>query len=355
MRSPSLPRSGWRALAAVCLGMLLACGGSSSGKKPRARVLEPKGTVPFSGTGDIWAEGPIIYVAGRASGSVYVVDASDPDLPVQIHEITGLVYPQDVKVQDGILYATNEAQIIGQTPVVGCWIFDVSDPTNALYLGQVDSPGLEACHNAYVDGDHLYLASDVTGQVHIVDVSNPAAPVDVARIPPQSGSIHDMVTIDGVCYAAFLSGGFAVADVSVPSVPGATTYHDYPNSLTHNIWPTEDGRYVLTTDENTGGHVKIWDIRDLGNIQEVATYSANPVNTVHNVHVRGRYAYVAAYKDGLHIVDISDPTSPVLAGSFDTYSGADGPGFNGAWGVYPFHPPWVYVSDISSGLFVFRF
>ena len=58
-----------------------------------------------------------------------------------------------------------------------------------------------------------------------------------------------------------------------------------------------------------------------------------------DVYVTGDYAYVADGGSGLQIIDITDPTTPILAGSYDT------PGF--AQGIYV-SGNYAYAGDDSS-------
>jgi hypothetical protein len=69
---------------------------------------------------------------------------------------------------------------------------------------------------------------------------------------------------------------------------------------------------------------------------------------------------VSCYQDGLNIYDINDPSSPWLAGYFDTYPQG---GFNtgnysnsayrGNWGAYPFFPSGVILAcDMQNGVFL---
>ncbi|MCZ6690986.1 MAG: hypothetical protein O7H41_15465, partial [Planctomycetota bacterium] len=305
---------------AALLAALCACGGSSgntaqsriqtSGSAIRARntgtpTLQTNGMIPFNTLGDIWAEGTTIYLAGRFAGEVYIVDASNPDVPTLVGTISGLGIPQDVKAQNGILYVTNEAG-----GPVGLWIYDVSNPAMPMLLGTLTSPGLANIHNVFVDGDYAYVASNATGDVHVLDVRNPAAPMDIARIPKPGGlGVHDMMARGGICYVAFWDRGFTIADVSTPSAPVVLRNHTYPGNRTHSVWPSDDGRHVFTTDELVGGHLKAFDISDLGNIQQVGSYEAIPNIIIHNAVIDGRYAYISYYVEGLHIVDISDPSN----------------------------------------------
>jgi hypothetical protein len=104
-----------------------------------------------------------------------------------------------------------------------------------------------------------------------------------------------------------------------------------------------------------GYTVKFWDIHVLwdgdpsndGDIELVAEYLSNPGEIAHNVHVRGRHAYIAHYNEGVRVLDISNPRDPAEVGYYKTPSD---------WGVYPYFPSANFVvSDIPTGLYVLRF
>jgi hypothetical protein len=63
--------------------------------------------------------------------------------------------------------------------------------------------------------------------------------------------------------------------------------------------------------------------------------------TPEDVEISGDYAYVVAGSDGLHAVDISDPTSPWVAGGYDT------PGYAFSVAIVG---DYAYVADYTSGL-----
>ena len=87
----------------------------------------------------------------------------------------------------------------------------------------------------------------------------------------------------------------------------------------------------------------------------VPSWETNSGAIVHNLFIMGNYAHVSYYVDGYVVLDISDPTNPILAGQYDTYPGTGG-FFNGAWGVYPYLPSgFTIVSDIETGLYVLKF
>jgi hypothetical protein len=63
------------------------------------------------------------------------------------------------------------------------------------------------------------------------------------------------------------------------------------------------------------------------------------------LHVVGRYAYVAAYEEGLGVIDVLNPANPVLVGAIDTPQLAQSVQVSGNY---------AYVSDGGDGLQVFN-
>lgn len=71
--------------------------------------------------------------------------------------------------------------------------------------------------------------------------------------------------------------------------------------------------------------------------------------------MKGNYAHISYYKHGYAVLDISDPTQPILAANYDTYPSNTGT-YEGAWGCYPFLPSGnTIISDIETGLYVLHF
>jgi hypothetical protein len=70
-----------------------------------------------------------------------------------------------------------------------------------------------------------------------------------------------------------------------------------------------------------------------------------PGMTTSDVAVSGNFAYVAAFGDGLHIVDVSDPANIRPVGWYDTPSSATGVTVFGEY---------IYVADTSGGLQILK-
>ena len=55
---------------------------------------------------------------------------------------------------------------------------------------------------------------------------------------------------------------------------------------THDCAINYDEQFLITADETSGGHLKIWDISDYENINLLSEYSTFPDHSIHNVYIR---------------------------------------------------------------------
>jgi choice-of-anchor B domain-containing protein len=168
--------------------------------------------------------------------------------------------------------------------------------------------------------------------------------------------VHDLSILDGKAYCAKIyAGGVVVLDVTAPGTPPVLGEWTWPDALTHNTWPTADGSFLATSDENTGGHLRMWDVRNLDLVEQTDEWISPNGPIVHNVYLRGNLCYMSHYMDGLRVVDVSNPYDLRAVGWYDTHPDAN-PWFAGAWGCYCFaaDPSIVYISDMQSGTYIFR-
>lgn len=281
----------------------------------------------------------------------WLFDVSDPSRPALVQTIYGEGRSTDVEIRGDVLWVATEHDPDGH----GAYAYDISDAGAPIMLGALTGPGLGQCHTLWLDGDMLYCASSDDGKVHLVDVTDPAAPQPRGSVGSPIGWIHDMYVSGDLAVACFLWGGWAFLDVSDPMNPALAQQVPYAGAMTHNAWPSADGGYLFTTDETAGGHLRVWDISDRDAVVQVAEHfssnGADPPAIVHNVRVLGDLAFVAWYEDGVQVLDVSDPTRPLLIGWYDTFPGPTAGWYAGAWSAAP-KLPYVFVSDFSAGLFV---
>ncbi|MGH8004089.1 MAG: LVIVD repeat-containing protein, partial [Limisphaerales bacterium] len=200
-------------------------------------------------------------------------------------------------------------------------VIDLTDPENAYtvtsYRTESNHGGAHAIH---IDGHYAYLGMNGNAPYdwRVIDISNPLdlQARDRYMTSQPSGSYmqsHDSYVKGDTAYIAFLSSGFSIVDIRIKNLPKKIADVIYPGAFTHNCWPTEDGQYLFTTDEIPGtGHLRVWDIRDPTNpVQAAEWMPPGTPSIIHNVQVKGIYAYISYYAEGVVILDIEDPTQPV--------------------------------------------
>ncbi len=300
-----------------------------------------------TGCGDL-----AIIGAFQTNSFVWIYDLADKTNPALLSAIPIKPACLDVQVHGRYLFISFANGM--------AW-YDIIDPRQPKLVHDF-KPGINA-HTSFVSGNTLYIADQVSRGVRIFDITDKKNPRALADVIEPGLTIHDMTIIRGRMYAAWIfgqPGGLTVVDVNMPSNPRVLVKIRYPQAATHSAWPTEDERYILTTDEvslnplrNT---LKIWDARTLGQLTQVAEFMppgavAEPV--VHNVYVRGRYAYVSHYCEGVRILDIANPHNPREAAFYDVNSDPQCDS-DSNWGVDPFSDL-IYASDMQQGLFVLEF
>ena len=309
-----------------------------------------------SGGSDVWGyttpEGEEYAIMGVYEG-VAVIRAIDLEV---IDIIPGpqqndYWFHRDIKTYGHYAYVTNEMYGTNE----GLMILDLQYlPDSVRFVGSYEiSPDIRS-HNLSIDVATGFAYIEESNGWLILDLADPENPIDVGII---SAPGHDIMVRNDTAYVAEGWGSiFSIWDVTSKAHPQELVSVASPsNGYLHNIWPTEDGNYVLTTEETDNRTVKIWDISDLNNVNLVAEYLA-PNDLAHNVHVEGDYAFISHYTSGVVVLDIHDPTDPVEVAIYDTYAQNDNSVFAGCWGVYPHTANgMVFTSSIEGYLHIFQF
>jgi hypothetical protein len=351
------------------------------------------------------------------NNGTYVVDINNPASPVLVNTIPTAQGTQtnDVKLakvatryfRGDLLVVSNEDCAPGGARGFELW--DVSDPTNASFLGRFGpevafdtEPFLVdigfGVHNNYIfeQGNRVYVASTVdfgevfqdifgaplVGDLRIVDVTNPWNPVQVGdwglaknlgQGPDFNLAPHDVWVENNIAYLSHWDAGLILLDVSDPSNPqfiSQTLYEPTEEGNTHVAVPARGGNLVVVGDEDfepgPWGFIRIFDSQDKTAPVEISTYATdNALNapppsgdyTAHNVIVRGNTAYISWYSDGIQVLDISQPAAPRNIGSFVPPAVEDPFGFLPTaaelWGVYV-QGDLILGSDMNAGLYILK-
>ncbi len=298
------------------------------------------------------------YAILGVQGGTSIVDISESP----VREVAFIWGPKsnwrEMKTWGTYAYIVTESRDSGN----GLQIVDLSDLPNSATLIRSDSSIFTTAHTVNVY-DHFLMAmgtqaqAGANGGAIIMDLlPDPTRPRKVGAVTPYY--FHDAFARNDTLLGAAIGGqGCDVYDISDKLRPRKITTISYPYSGTHNAELTQDGRYVLTTDEVnfTPKTLKVWDISDPDEVTKVADFSPSPRDVIHNVHVRGRYAIVAWYTAGVRIIDLVDPRHPREVGYYDTFEG-EGGGYLGCWEAYGFFPSGKLIAfDRNTGLYVLRF
>ena len=289
-----------------------------------------------------------------------VVNVTSPTNPVEMFYISDLNSTwRDIKTWGNYAYVTTEAD-------AGLLIVDLSDMTGNTYyhVTNFSNPSngntveFTAAHNIYIDENGIaYIfgassnagGSPSNGAIFLDVNANPTSPHYLGEWDDYY--IHDgMVRGDTMYAGCIYEGELYIVDVSNKSNPQTLGHVATPTNFTHNAWVSDNGRFVFTTDENTGAFIGAYDISDMSNIQEVDRTQSNPgSNSIpHNTHVDGNFLVTSWYRDGTTVHDITYPNNIIQVAYYDSYIGS-GDGFDGCWGTYPFLPSGnIISSDINS-------
>jgi hypothetical protein len=320
---------------------------------------------------------------------VRVIDIPDPAAPDPIGttaayvgttaEHLAAVHYATAAFTGSVLFAGIQRCAAGGGAVGGLAMWDVTDPANPSELGFLPTGrGPRGVHEFTVRqrGDRwfAYLAvwnseiTDGSGDLRIVDVTDPRQPFEVANWGAPQAALHSVaLSPDGrTAYLSYWDLGVIMLDVSEPDSPRWLGRYAEPQAAegnTHSVALAHDGKLALVADETFGppwGRVRLVDVQDPANPVQVGSFdtpdsaAGTPgeqyAYTIHNPLTDDRdpnRAYLAWYADGVRLLDISDASRPVEIVNWIPPQGGM------IWNV-SFMGDLLLAGDINNGLFVLR-
>jgi len=234
----------------------------------------------IEGAYDIKIKGDYAFVVTGWENRLVAVDISDPAHPFVAGTVSygalDMGWPMSLELKDNYAFIASEGY--------GLMVYDISDPTNMSYVTH-----LEDYYGVFVivDGDYAYISDHWGWSLWIVNISNPASPTTVSTLLLNySGYTSAPVGLAKVGNYLYVCGfgnwDFFIIDVSNPATPSVIGYLDIYTAL--------------------GEMVGYDDI------------SPRPREVV----VKDNYAFITAAdqqpKDGVLVLDISNPASIFIAG-----------------------------------------
>ena len=376
------------------------------------RAVSVVGRLPRTAfaTAEVWLHpnGKVAYLGTHGGGDrVYTIDISNPGSPVVVDSLvlnTRLVNDVMTDAAGKVLVMTRENASDRKNGIVIASIAE--DPLRPKIISEFTEGVTSGVHSAFVytqprHGTHIYLTNDGTGEIHVIDINDPAKPKEVSRWATpraQAGRyVHDIDVQDGLLYGSYWNDGMVILDVGKgikggsPSNPVLVSQFKYDlDSLyrqveaesgpgfargTHTAWRYKDYVFIAdevyraspvkgAKDESEGrmyGTLQVIDVSNIEKPKSVAWYTPE-VGGVHNVWVLGDTLYMGAYDGGFHVFDVSGELRGDLRAqgrqiaSLST-ADMDGKVQNHAftWGVVV-NPKdgLAYVNDFNNGLWVLR-
>jgi hypothetical protein len=254
----------------------------------------------------------------------------------------------DVQISDdgALLVVASEVSAGGEN---GISIFNRANPTKPTlitkFVTTATRQGVHTVKLGRVNGRHYAFLnlnpSSAPAKLDIVDITDPANPVEVVVREMGQPYIHDVFVRDGILFAALWNTGMTIFDIGgggrggSPANPIAmgtvktsncTTCGEGTSSV-HNVWwfhdPSSGGkRYAFIGEEgpaNTAGFLRasgalhVVDVSDMSAPKEVAVYEPDSATTAtgrsggaHNfvMDEQSGILYAAFYNGGVRALDV---------------------------------------------------
>jgi len=323
-------------------------------------------------------DGKEYALMGLGNGTAFV-DITDPVNPIYLGKLPTHTDPstwRDIKVYN------NYAFIVSEASGHGIQVFDLTRLRNVsnapeTFTEDAHYNGFGHCHNLVINEETGYAygvgTSSFSGGPHFVNIQDPLNPVAAGGFSGDNYCHDAQVVIyngpdtDYTGREIFFGSNedrVSIVDVTNKSNPIGISNGFYSSvDYTHQGWLTEDQRYFIIGDEldesafgfNT--RTIIFDVTDLDNPVVHFEYEADNEAIDHNGYVKGDEFYLASYRAGLRVFDISNIGGEEMVETkfFDTYPNNNSTNFDGAWSVYPYFASGnIVISDIDRGLFIVR-
>ena len=335
-------------------------------------------------------------IVGRRDGTTFV-DISNPTRPRVVADLPLTAGARPASWRDMKIYKDHAYIVSDSAGQHGMQVFDLTrlrtmEPQPSGLPVKVNEDyvytEIASAHNIVINEDSGFAYSvgssgggtTCGGGLHMIDIREPKKPVfagcfsDAGTGRAGTGYSHDAqcVAYKGpdkryrgkeICIGSNETT-VSIADVSDKTAPKAVSRVTYPNvAYAHQGWLTEDHKFFFLNDEGDEGRpgidktrTMVFDFTDLENPKLLKEHMGVESAIDHNLYIKGNLMYQANYRSGLRILNVSDPNNPREVAFFDTAPyGSNGPGFNGAWSVFPyFRSGSIVVSSIEQGLFIVK-
>jgi type II secretory pathway pseudopilin PulG len=219
----------------------------------------------------------------------------------------------DVYELDGLAYLVTENNPSGAE----LYILDVNDIYAPFQLSSLNIGS--SVTSVVVQGNYAYLSTKSdNSELQIIDVSNSGAPF-VATTYNLSGNrnAQDVVVNENELYIIQYDDLYSFS-ITNPTSPQLLDSIDVDEKA-RELFLSENNIYIATEDDDK--ELQIIDVTNPANLQTMGEYDLPGSLKGTDVYVRGTRAYISTQNNGsgqeFFILNISDPSDPVLIGSYE--------------------------------------
>lgn len=201
----------------------------------------------------------------------------------------------DVAISGQHLYASGNGSPL--------YVFSIATPSNPVLVGSVAIPATSG--QLLASGGRLYLG--VSGAINIYSLANPDVPTLAGTIPTVGG-----FAVSGNSLYLAASGTLRVYDVTNAASPVQVGTVGLLNTGGGSVATVGSHIAVLTYDVVD----PTWSVQmiNVANPAAPSVVSTTPVASFHlDMQASGNYLYYLTAIDGMHVLDVSNPASPVSA------------------------------------------
>ncbi len=265
----------------------------------------------------------IAYLAVDRQG-VILIDISNPRNPTFINSIGVRDRARGLDLLDSYLYVADAFS--------GLTVVDVNDIYSLNYASFLNTPGY--AYAVDVEPGRCYVA-DFEGGLNVIDITQPTTPITINTYET-NGRVQSIYVQENYLYVTERFNGLRIISFDDPSNLVNVSFIETPNDAI-SVCLNDSLAFVA---DGQGGGLQIINIKNkefpfkIGEFPSASGYA-------HGVFYKNGNVFLADGYVGLRIIDVTNPTSPVQIGYYDT------PGFS--YGVFA-TDSLALVADGNGGL-----
>ncbi len=251
--------------------------------------------------------GNLAFLASNSG--LFILDVSNPADPEIVGQSDGPHYSTDVVVHGDRALVTHKAGAVQ--------LIDVSDPQSPQLQGSYRESG--PLWSVAISGTHAYLGGDVQAPaLQVLDLTEPTTPTLSGESMETINLGYALTIRDGIAYLASPYDGLLIYDIADPGLPTLLGVFNAVPTVS-KVAVDNSTTYLLS-----GGGFHVVDVSNPSMPELLGQLYGWYLESAEAVAVHGNAAYVMVPYEYSLVIDVSDPSLPVIAGVFpDSYTAND--------------------------------